>query len=152
MCAGTCHSPVYEMLISEASRLGVHGSVLFTGFISDKELREAYERSTIIVSPSLWEAASGAVFEAFSFEKPVACSPVSPPTVSQVEQAGAYVNFFDPKDPKDILHNPVIEVLDNPEPFIAGSRAGAKYLLSLDWNATATKYMEIFGNLVKGNW
>ncbi len=115
-----------------------------------KSCEEAYERSTIIVSPSLWEAASGAVFEAFSFEKPVACSRI-PPTVSQVEQAGAYVNFFDPKDPKDIARA-VIEVLDNPEPFIAGSRAGAKYLLSLDWKTTATKYMEIFGNLVKGNW
>ncbi len=146
VCAGTCHSPMYEILKKEVSKLGLEENVKFTGFISDAELREFYERSTMIVSPTLWEAASGAVFEAFSFEKPVACSRI-PPTISQVEQAGAFVNYFDPANPKDIARA-VIQVLENPAPFILGSHNGAKYLRSLNWETTARSYMEVFRDVI----
>jgi len=146
ICAGTCHRPLYQELIEEVSKLDIRENVIFTGFISDFELQEIYERSTMIVSPTLWEAASGAVFEAFCFEKPVACSRI-PPITSQVEQSGAYVNFFNPHDPQDIARA-IIDVLENPAPFVVGSRNGAKFLRSLNWETTARGYMEVFHDVV----
>jgi len=60
-----------------------------------------------------------------------------------VEQAGAKVRFFNPLDPEDIA-KAIIELLDNPAPYIQGSLKGAAYIQKLSWEKTAKKYAEIF--------
>lgn len=147
ICAGTKHSPLYESLVEEVEKLGIQKHVSFTGFISDSKLQTLYAQSTMIVSPTLWEAASGSVFEAFSFGKPAACSNI-PPIVSQVEQSGALVRFFDPYDPLDIARA-VLDVLENPAQYISGSQSGSVFLSSLSWELTARQYMDLFRRIAK---
>lgn len=142
VCAGTFHYPLYDNLLNEVSKIGIQQNVLFTGFISDEELERWYEKSTVIVTPTLWEAASGAVFEAFLFQKPVACSRIAP-IISQVEQSNAHVNYFEPNDPNDIARS-ILEVLENPTPYIEGAQRGAKFLQSLTWESTAHQYIQVF--------
>ena|GEM_PF-4672287 len=149
VCAGTCHDPLHKELIQEVSRLGIEENVLFTGFISDAELSQWYERSTMVVSPTLWEAASGAVFEGFSFQKPISCSRI-PPIISQVEQSSGFVNYFDPHDPHDIARS-VLEVLRNPVPYVEGAIRGAQFLNGLTWEKTAHQYMQIFRQVDESN-
>ena len=142
VCAGTKLSPGYEAALEGARKLGITDRVEFTGFIHDEALRRLYRKARMVVAPTLWEAASGTVYEAFSYGKPVACSRI-PPLVSQVEQAGAKVRFFNPLDSEDIAQA-ILEVLDNPEPYIQGSIQGAAFLQSLSWEKTAKEYAKVF--------
>jgi glycosyltransferase involved in cell wall biosynthesis len=142
VCAGTKHLPTYERLLQEISELCLENHIEFTGFIPDDVLKELYAQAHVIVSPTLWEAASGAVFEAFAFEKPVACSHISP-IVSQVEQSNGLVSYFDPNDPKDIARS-ILDVLENPSLFIAGAKRGAQFVRDLNWDRTARDYMRVF--------
>ena len=142
VCAGTKHSPTYEEVFREVQGLGLEEHVEFTGFVSDDALKDLYAQANIIVTPTLWEAASGAIFEAFLFEKPVACSRIAP-IVSQVEQSGAIVSYFDPNDPQDIARS-ILEVLESPALYITGSKRGAQFVRSLSWAKTAQEYMQVF--------
>ena len=147
ICAGTKLSPGYEAALEEARRLGITNRVKFTGFIPDEALRRLYKKAKMVVAPTLWEAASGTVYEAFSYGKPVACSQI-PPLVSQVEQSGARVRFFNPLDPENIAQA-ILEVLDNPGPYIRGSLRGAAFLQSLSWEKTAKEYAAIFAGVAQ---
>ena len=148
ICAGTKLSPGYEAALKEALKLDIADRVEFTGFIPDGVLQQFYRKAKMVVAPTLWEAASGTVYEAFSYGKPVACSQI-PPLISQVEQAGAKVRFFNPLDPEDIAQA-ILEVLDNPKPYTRGSLRGAAFLQSLSWEKTAKAYAEVFTRVVQG--
>lgn len=148
VCAGTKLSPGYNAALEEARKLGIPGRVEFTGFIPDEALHQLYRRAKMVVAPTLWEAASGTVYEAFLYGKPVACSRI-PPLVSQVEQAGARVRFFNPLDPEDMAQA-ILEVLDNPEPYNEGALRGAAFLRSLSWEKTAKEYLDIFTKIAEG--
>lgn len=145
VCVGSKISPGYEMAMESARKLGVADRVEFTGFIPDTEVQNLYTRATMVVAPTLWEAASGAVYEAFTYGKPVACSRI-PPIVSQVEAAGASVRWFNPLDPHEIAEA-VASVIDNPDPYIAGSLSGKAYISGLTWEHTASRYASLFRNL-----
>ncbi len=148
VCAGTLHEPTHGQLEVEVKKLGLERNVVFAGFISDDALKSLYWKATMIVAPTLWEAASGAVFEAFAFRKPVACSYI-PPIISQIQQCGGVVSYFNPNDPSDIARA-ILEVLENPLPYIKGARHSAQYIKSLSWERTAEEYMQVFTK-VAGN-
>lgn len=147
VCAGATHSPTYQELLREVRDLGLQEHVEFTGFISDEALKNLYGKTTVVVTPTLWEAASGAVFEAFLFEKPVACSQI-PPIIAQVEQSGGFVNYFDPHDPQDIARS-ILEVLEDPAPYIEGAKNGARFVRALSWEKTASEYIQVFRQIAQ---
>ena len=72
--------------------------VTWAGFVEADELSAIYRRSTAVVIPTKFEAASGPLWEAFAAGIPAACSNVT----SLPAQAGDAALLFDPDDVEQI--------------------------------------------------
>jgi glycosyltransferase involved in cell wall biosynthesis len=81
-----------------AAELNLSAALHFVGFVSPLELRCLYRLCRCVAIPTLFEAASGPMNEAFMAGAPVACSNVT----SLPEQAGDSALIFDPHNPADI--------------------------------------------------
>lgn len=77
-------------------------------FKSHSEIANLYENTTAVISPSLWEAASGTIVEACLAGIPAACSNV-PPLTDFADCFGLKMIFFDPTDVNDMA-NKLIEL------------------------------------------
>jgi glycosyltransferase involved in cell wall biosynthesis len=77
-----------------ARRLGLERDVFLLGFVSPGELHALYRLARCVVVPTLFEAASFPLWEAFQSGVPAACSNVT----SLPEQAGDAAVVFDPRD------------------------------------------------------
>jgi glycosyltransferase involved in cell wall biosynthesis len=81
-----------------AADLGLASAIRFVGFVSPLELQCLYRLCRCVAIPTLFEAASGPMNEAFMAGAPAACSNVT----SLPEQAGDSALIFDPHNPADI--------------------------------------------------
>lgn len=97
VCTGSMNwfYPTIERRVRE---LDIAGQVRFLGFVTPRQLRALYHLARAVVVPSLFEAASGPLWEAFLSEVPAACSNVT----SLPEQAGDAALVFDPRQPPEI--------------------------------------------------
>jgi glycosyltransferase involved in cell wall biosynthesis len=82
----------FKKIKEEVIQLGLQEQVLFVGFVEFDELEALYKRCYGVVIPTLFEAGSFPLWEAFLNERPVACSNVT----SLPEQAGDAAIIFDP--------------------------------------------------------
>jgi glycosyltransferase involved in cell wall biosynthesis len=93
VCTGGASAYASE-LISHRRALGLDEQVRWLGFVSPSDLRVLFELCDGVVVPTLFEAASGPVWEAFVAGAPVACSNVT----SLPAQVGDAAIVFDPHD------------------------------------------------------
>ena len=91
VCTGhrTDFWPRIERRLSE---LSLQEQVKFVGLVSYDELRVVYRAAQFVIIPTLFEAASAPLFEAWQQHIPVACSAVT----SLPEQAGEAALLFNP--------------------------------------------------------
>ncbi|MEN3610763.1 glycosyltransferase [Plantactinospora sp. ZYX-F-223] len=141
VCPGPLVEPQAGQLTARASAAELRTRVVFPGFVPVPALEQLYARATAVVVPSLWEAASGAIFEAFSWGLPVACADVEP-LRAQVEFAGAEVCYFDPHDP-DSIAAAVRRLLADRARYAAASRRAADRLATRTWTETARDYAAV---------
>ncbi len=99
VCTST-KNEFYDTIDRRIRDLGMTDSVLFTGFVSPKELRALYGRARCVVVPTLFEAAGGfgPITEAFLSGCPVACSNVT----SLPDEVGDGALLFDPLSVEDM--------------------------------------------------
>lgn len=83
--------PRVERRVNE---LGLGGQVKFLGLVPREELSAFYRAAQFVFVPTLFEAASAPLFEAWQHGAPVACSSVT----SLPEQAAGAALLFDPFD------------------------------------------------------
>ncbi len=76
------------------NELGLGRQVKFLGLVPREELSALYRAAQFVFIPTLFEAASAPVFEAWQHGAPVACSSVT----SLPEQAAGAALLFDPFD------------------------------------------------------
>ena len=76
----------------------MHEQVRFVGFVGECDLIALYALAEMMVVPTMFEAISLPVFEAFAEGVPVACSAVT----SLPEQVGDAALLFDPEDPAEM--------------------------------------------------
>jgi glycosyltransferase involved in cell wall biosynthesis len=112
------------------------------GFVSTTELRSLYSLSTFTIIPTLFEAASLPMFEAWYEGSPVACSDVT----SLPEFAGDAAEIFDPSSTPDIAD--AIELLATDsgrrrELVQRGQERGSQF----SWKKTAEKYVEVYKSI-----
>ena len=90
ICTGfkTDFWPTIEKKLNE---LGLKQTVMFPGLLSLDELHALYRSAQFVFIPTLFEAASAPVFEAWQHGRPVACSTVT----SLPEQVGDAALLFD---------------------------------------------------------
>ncbi len=142
ICPGPAIEPIYTDLRTQVHRLGLNERVKFTGFVSVEELDRLYSVADAVIAPTLWEAASGTVFEAFARGLPVACSAI-PPLTSQVASAEGDAAFFDPRDVQSIASAMQRVMRGRGQLADSAARAG-RNVLGVTWELTARRYLNAF--------
>ncbi|HSI32007.1 MAG TPA: glycosyltransferase family 1 protein [Tepidisphaeraceae bacterium] len=97
ICSGH-QNDFYPTIQKRIADLRLADQVHFPGFITPTELRALYQLCRCVVIPTLFEAASGPLNEAFMAGAPAACSNVT----SLPEQAADAAIVFDPRNPTSI--------------------------------------------------
>ena len=138
VCTGTLTDHA-DSLQRRTHELRLDGQTRWLGRVGDRPLTALYRAARLVVVPSLFEAASFPVMEAFDQGVPVACSRVT----SLPEQAGDAALLFDPEDARDIAR--AILTLWRNEPLRQsmidrGRRRAAQY----SWDATARAYVDLY--------
>ncbi|HEX8339015.1 MAG TPA: glycosyltransferase family 1 protein [Pyrinomonadaceae bacterium] len=128
--------PRVERRVNE---LGLAGQVRFLGLIPHEELSTLYRAAQFVFVPTLFEAASAPLFEAWQHGVPVACSAVT----SLPEQAAGAALLFDPFDVEAIaraLRRMATEEVLRDEL----RRSGARRLDDFSLERTAKAYRAVY--------
>ncbi len=139
VCTGHRFALHAEKVEAEVQRLGLGGQVRFLGVLPLEELRAVYRAAEFVIVPTLFEAASGPVFEAWQEEVPVACSSVT----SLPQQAGEAALLFDPLEVSAIAHA-VRRLATEPALRETLRIAGQKRLADFSWERTARAYRALY--------
>ena len=98
--AGALDDEAYASSLDGVHRLvedrGLHGRVLFPGFVPDELLAALYRQAALVVNPSLAEGFGLTAVEAAACSAPVVLSDIP----AHRETLGAAAAFFDPRDPR----------------------------------------------------
>ncbi|MET8258870.1 glycosyltransferase [Micromonospora sp. NPDC005205] len=148
ICPGPLVEPEASRLLARAAQPDLRGRISFPGFVSLDELNAIYARADAVVVPSLWEAASGAMLEAFTWGLPVACADVEP-LRDQLVFNRAEAAVFRARDPRS-LADAVRHLLDERERYAAASRRANDRLAGRTWAATGRDYLDVLGWAARG--
>lgn len=128
--------PVIEKRLRE---LNLVSQVKFTGIVDYEELSIFYRLAQFVIVPTLFEAASAPLFEAWQHGAPVACSAVT----SLPEQAADAALLFDPFS-VDAIAN-AIKAMTSDETLRADLRLrGYERLQNFDAGRTAKAYRAVY--------
>jgi glycosyltransferase involved in cell wall biosynthesis len=128
--------PRVERRVSE---LGLGEQVKFLGLVPREELSALYRAAQFVFIPTLFEAASAPLFEAWQHGAPVACSSVT----SLPEQAAGAALLFDPFDVDEIVRALARMAAD--EGLREGlRRRGARRLDDFSLERTAKAYRAVY--------
>jgi glycosyltransferase involved in cell wall biosynthesis len=139
VCTGARHEASWARLQARMAQLGLQEQVKFLGFVPSEELRALYQMARCVVVPSLFEANSLPIFEAWAEGTPVASSNVTA-LPEQVADAGL---LFDPNDPADI-GEAIWRIFDNDELAVDLVAKGKRRLSDFDWARTARAYRAVY--------
>lgn len=109
------------------------------GEVSTEVLRALYSLAQFVVVPSLFEAASGPMFEAWQDHVPVTCSNVT----SLPEQAADAALIFDPLS-VDSIAAALTRITTEPELRKQLIASGQKRLQDFSWDRTARAYRAVY--------
>jgi glycosyltransferase involved in cell wall biosynthesis len=137
-------TPFYKNIYKKIQDLGLEDQVIFTGVVSERDLRGFYNMAKLVVIPTLYEAGSGPLFEAMRYEVPVICSDVTslPVTIGKKEF------LFNPMNIVDLASH-IKDGLSDPE-FIKrnkeNSRKQTEKLRNLDYESF---FMNTYSKVLK---
>lgn len=130
------HWPTIERTIAE---LDLTAQVRFLGLVPLQDLRCLYRAAEFVVVPTLFEAASGPVFEAWAEDTPVACAAVT----SLPEQVGDAGLLFDPYS-VDAIRDAVRRMHTDDDLRKSLAEAGRRRLADFSWDRTAKAYRAVY--------
>ena len=122
----------FNQILEAASQLGLDDQIVWAGFISPIDLQCLFLEARAVVIPTLFEAASGPLWEAFVSGVPAACSNVT----SLPEQAGDAALIFDPMDVR-AMADAIARVWTDAELRARLVVAGRERVARLSWETTA---------------
>jgi glycosyltransferase involved in cell wall biosynthesis len=120
-------------------QLNLGGQVKFLGFVPESEMRAIYRLAQFLVLPSLFEADSCPIHEAWSDGLPVASSNATA-LPDQVHDAGL---LFDPKDVADIA-DAIARMATSKELRDKLRERGYCRMKDFDWERTAKAYRAVY--------
>ena len=143
VCSGNIKTDFWGIINQHIQDLNLMSQVQFLGMVSYEELRALYQLSQFVVIPTLFEAASGPVFEAWFEQTPVACSSVT----SLPEQASDAAFLINPISVESIANS---MFLLQTEESVRNNLVvnGMKRLLDFNWNRTAKAYRAVYRKTV----
>jgi len=128
-----------DVIQDTVDELNLREQVKFVGLLPNEELIHFYRTAQFVIVPTLFEAASGPVFEAWQENVPVACANVT----SLPEQVGKAALLFDPYSEESIAEALRIMATE-PERREALSALGRKRLKDFSWERTAKAYRAVY--------
>jgi glycosyltransferase involved in cell wall biosynthesis len=122
-----------------AIKSGVGDLIRDLGYLSQAEARHVLAKAQALVLPTLFEAASFPIWEAFSFGVPVACSDVT----SLPRQVGDAAIVFDPRNPNQIADS-LSRLWSSEESRDTLSSKGAMRVAQFNWERTVTHFVALY--------
>jgi glycosyltransferase involved in cell wall biosynthesis len=135
---------LYEAHAERAETKGIQG-IVFTGFVSDGQLRWLYEHCAAYVFPSLSEGFGLPGLEAMAHGAPV----VSSNATCLPEVYGSAAKYFNPLDVADMAVK-IVDVLDDPlqrEDLIA---KGKQHAATFSWARMAEQTLTVYESVLEG--
>jgi glycosyltransferase involved in cell wall biosynthesis len=139
VCSGTRYESHWPNIQRRIKELGLESQVKFLGFVSEADLRALYRLAEFLVLPTLFEADSCPIHEAWSEGLPVASSNHT----ALPEQVGDAGLLFDAGDVAAIAH--ALERMAT-EPGLRRIliERGHRRVRDFDWERTATAYRAVY--------
>jgi glycosyltransferase involved in cell wall biosynthesis len=138
VCTGN-RGPFWPKIEEAIQRLGLGAQVHFPGLVSREELQSIYRSCSFVIVPTLFEAASGPVFEAWNAGAAVACSNVT----SLPQQVGDAALVFEPTDVQAIAR--AVQALQSDPKLRQDLIArGRRRLGDFTWDRTARAYRAVY--------
>jgi glycosyltransferase involved in cell wall biosynthesis len=135
---------MYEQIAARAEKEGLRGGVVFTGFVSEAELKWLYLHCQAYIFPSLSEGFGLPGLEAMLHSAPV----VSSNATCLPEVHGRAAHYFDPLNVDDMAAK-IGEVLDDPKLrqklITAGHKQAAKY----SWKRMAEQTLAVYNRVLE---
>jgi len=116
-----------------------HKDIVYTGYVSDKELVGLYKNARCFIMPSFEEGFGIPLLEAFACSCPV----VSSNAGSLPEVGGDACLYFDPKDSSDMVEK-ISRVLDDENLRQQLTEKGLKRVKLFSWQELAKKTLEVY--------
>jgi glycosyltransferase involved in cell wall biosynthesis len=133
-----------ETIAARARQLGIDPWVHLIGFVSPEELQALYRAARCAVIPTLFEAASFPLWEAFRNGLPAACSDVT----SLPAQAGDAALLFDPRDVSSVAR--ALQAIWTDEPLRARLAAsGRERVSAFTWERTGRVYRALYRRVAR---
>jgi len=129
----------YDELMAWARQRKIHDHIIFTGFVSNAELKWEFENCQAYVFASLSEGFGLPPLEAMAHKAPVVSSNAS----CMPEVYGDAAHYFDPRSPKDLAQK-VAEVIDNPALKKELIAKGQKQLKKYSWERMAQETLIVY--------
>ncbi len=139
VCTGSKYPRHWPQIEERLHALRLEGQVKFLGLVPPEDLRAIYRLAQFVIVPTLFEAASGPVFEAWQEGVPVACSSVT----SLPEQAGDAALLFDPYSVEAIA-DAVLRMATNERLRRDLVEKGKRRLQGFSWERTAKAYRAVY--------
>lgn len=129
-------------IIEKAAEMGIADRVLFTGFLSGKDVDRIYSMADLYVMPSISEPFGITPLEAMRNNTPVLISKQS--GVSEVLTHALKVDFWDTEK----MANQIIGVLRYKQLHQCLQENGAKEITKFDWNIPARKCIDVYDKVL----
>jgi len=129
-------------LKNEAEILGVEDSIVFPGYVDEKELWSLIRQASCVCYPSLIEGFGGPVLEGFAAGTPVITSNTS----SLIEVAGDGALLVNPEEEKEIA-NAILKVIGDKETREKLIEKGKERLKDFSWEKTAKETLKIYNEI-----
>lgn len=118
--------------------------VIFTGRVSDDELKNFYANATLFLFPSKYEGFGIPIIEAMKFNLPIIASKIA----SIPEVAGDCITYFDPYDEYDLT----VKLM----PFFAKNKKltltnNTEHLKKFNWKRVIDQHISCFENALSIN-
>lgn len=131
--------PRYPEARRMVSDLGLNNSVTFLGFLRDRELTAAYQESSLLINPSLYEGFGLQLIEAMRCGLPVICCSGG----AQEEVTAHAARIVVPGD-THALTQAMAEVLQDEKLRSDMIGRGLQRARDFDWNKTASETLEVY--------
>jgi glycosyltransferase involved in cell wall biosynthesis len=128
-----------DPLFDEVARSPVKDRIVFTGYVTDEDLRALYSSCTLFAYPSLYEGFGLPVLEAMQCGAPVLASRT--PALSEV--AGDAALLVNPGSPEEIARA-IVELLGSEDERRRLSAAGLERAAEFSWERAARQTLEVY--------
>jgi glycosyltransferase involved in cell wall biosynthesis len=139
VCTGGLVEWFWPRIQARVEELGLMSQVQFLGFVPDEDLRALYQLSQFMVMPTLYEADSNPIHEAWVEGTPVASSNVTA-LPDQVQDAGL---LFDPVD-VDAIANTMARLATDGGLRASLRERGRARAQDFTWERTAKAYRAVY--------